>query len=89
MNLKTPPTLDLAFEPNSLYYGDCLEVMARWPDESVDTIYGDPPFNSKATYSILWGGAKHRQTEHAIRSVHRYVVLGAGGRKAAENLAVA
>ena len=58
MNLKTPPTLDLAFEPNSLYYGDCFEVMAHWPNESVDTIYGDPPFNSKATYSILWGGGK-------------------------------
>ena len=55
MNSNTPPTLDLALAPNHLYYGDCFEVMAHWPDASVDTIYGDPPFNSKATYSILWG----------------------------------
>ena len=62
MNLKTPPTLDLGFELNSLYYGDCLEVMQPWPGESVDTIYGDPPFNSKATYSILWGQDTGKQS---------------------------
>ena len=34
--------------PNRLYFGDCLEIMAEFmPDESVDLIYLDPPFNSK------------------------------------------
>ena len=42
-------------EPNALYYGDCLDWMEEWPDESVDLIYLDPPFNSNAQYNILFG----------------------------------
>ena len=42
-------------EPNALYYGDCLDWMREWPDESVDLIYLDPPFNSNAQYNILFG----------------------------------
>ena len=41
--------------PNALYYGDCLDVMRRWPDEIVDLCYMDPPFNSKSNYNILFG----------------------------------
>jgi len=44
-----------AFRPNTLYHGDCLEVMKRWDDDSVDLIYLDPPFNSNANYNILYG----------------------------------
>ena len=44
---------------NTLYYGDCLDWMDRWLEEgaqeSIDLIYLDPPFNSSATYSILFG----------------------------------
>ena len=40
---------------NTLYYGDCLEVMGKWDDNSVDLIYLDPPFNSKANHNILFG----------------------------------
>ena len=33
---------------NTLYLGDCLNVLRdNVPDESVDLIYNDPPFNSK------------------------------------------
>ncbi len=40
---------------NSLYYGDNLEVLRRYiDDESVDLIYLDPPFNSNATYNVLF-----------------------------------
>ena len=50
---------------NSLCYGDCLDWMQRWDDESVDLIYLDPPFNSSATYNVLYaqdsaGGAQTR-----------------------------
>lgn len=41
--------------PNSLYYGDCLEVMSGWPSGQVDLIYLDPPFNSNADYNQLFG----------------------------------
>ena len=40
---------------NTLYYGDCLDVMANLPANSVDLIYLDPPFNSNANYNVLFG----------------------------------
>lgn len=40
---------------NSLYYGDNLDVLRRYvPDESVDLIYLDPPFNSDQDYNVLF-----------------------------------
>jgi len=40
---------------NFLYYGDNLDILRRWiGDESVDLVYLDPPFNSNATYNILF-----------------------------------
>ena len=41
--------------PNTLYYGDNLPVLRDYlPDESVDLIYLDPPFNSNADYNVLF-----------------------------------
>ena len=42
---------------NRLYFGDNLDILRdkeQFPDESVDLIYLDPPFNSNATYNILF-----------------------------------
>ncbi len=40
---------------NTLFYGDNLEVLRNHvADESVDLIYLDPPFNSNATYNVLF-----------------------------------
>jgi site-specific DNA-methyltransferase (adenine-specific) len=39
---------------NRLFFGDNLEWLAKIPDASVDLVYLDPPFNSKATYNILY-----------------------------------
>lgn len=42
---------------NLLYYGDNLEWLrnhSKFPDESVDLVYLDPPFNSSATYNMLF-----------------------------------
>src|SRR5947207_2336951 len=40
---------------NVLYYGDNLDVLRRYvKDDSVDLIYLDPPFNSSATYNVLF-----------------------------------
>ncbi|MGR3912964.1 MAG: site-specific DNA-methyltransferase, partial [Gammaproteobacteria bacterium] len=50
-------------KPNTLYYGDCLEVMRPWPDASVDLIYLDPPFNSKVQYNVLFGGGRHERKD--------------------------
>jgi DNA modification methylase len=41
--------------PNALYYGDNLAVLRESiKDESVDLIYLDPPFNSSASYNVLF-----------------------------------
>ena len=43
--------------PNALYYGDNLVWLRDhqyFPDESVDLIYLDPPFNSRADYNVLF-----------------------------------
>ena len=42
-------------EKNKLYYGDNLEVLRHYiPDNSVDLIYLDPPFNSRQDYNVLF-----------------------------------
>ncbi len=40
---------------NTLYYGDNLRVLRDYvADDSVDLIYLDPPFNSNASYNVLF-----------------------------------
>ena len=42
-------------QPNRLYFGDNLDILREHiPDESVDLVYLDPPFNSRATYNVLF-----------------------------------
>jgi site-specific DNA-methyltransferase (adenine-specific) len=46
----------------TLYCGDNLEVLSEYiPDESVDLIYLDPPFNSKRTYNIVYKDSRAQQ----------------------------
>jgi site-specific DNA-methyltransferase (adenine-specific) len=48
-----PPTTNNG--KNKLYYGDNLEVLRDYiPDQSVDLIYLDPPFNSRQDYNVLF-----------------------------------
>ena len=46
--------MNLPIEPNALYYGDCLEIMRNFPDEYVDLICLDPPFNSNRRYNTIF-----------------------------------
>jgi site-specific DNA-methyltransferase (adenine-specific) len=40
---------------NKLYFGDNLEIIRKYiPDESVDLIYLDPPFNSQRAYNVIF-----------------------------------
>lgn len=53
---------------NKLYFGDNLDVLKKHiKSESIDLIYLDPPFNSKATYNVLYkepgGGASRAQVQ--------------------------
>jgi site-specific DNA-methyltransferase (adenine-specific) len=52
---RRPDAYTPAVDPNLLYYGDNLDVLRRHvKDESVDLVYLDPPFNSNATYNLLF-----------------------------------
>ena len=46
--------MNLLIHPNVLYYGDCLEIMRNFPDEYVDLICLDPPFNSNRRYNTIF-----------------------------------
>ncbi|MCY3741041.1 MAG: site-specific DNA-methyltransferase [Candidatus Poribacteria bacterium] len=39
---------------NTLYYGDCLDIMAGFPDSYIDLICLDPPFNSNEKYNKVF-----------------------------------
>ncbi|MGX5839921.1 DNA methyltransferase [Mesorhizobium sp. ArgA1] len=55
---------------NKLFFGDNLDWLSQFDAASVDMIYLDPPFNSQATYNILYrsptgkdGGAQYQAFE--------------------------
>ena len=47
-------TMNIRFAPNTLYYGDCLDIMAGFPDGYIDLICLDPPFNSNEKYNKVF-----------------------------------
>ena len=52
---------------NSLYFGDNLEILRHEiKSESVDLIYLDPPFNSKANYNRLFRSPNGREPHAQI-----------------------
>src|SRR5665213_2391983 len=54
---------------NRLYYGDNLTVMrGTMDDESVDLVYLDPPFNSQATYNVLFRGTSGEKSRAQIEA---------------------
>jgi len=54
---------------NQLYYGDNLTVLkGTIDDESVDLIYLDPPFNSQATYNVLFRGTSGEKSRAQIEA---------------------
>ncbi|MBA3779845.1 MAG: restriction endonuclease [Chloroflexi bacterium] len=49
---------------NVLYYGDNLDILRRYvPDESVDLVYLDPPFNSNRDYNVIFRDESGRSSD--------------------------
>src|ERR1035441_963111 len=84
---------------NRLYYGDNLTMLRGCiEDESVDLIYLDPPFNSQATYNVLFrstAGEKSRAQIEAFEDTWHWGdeaelafdgVMASGNSDAAEML---
>ena len=59
-------TLNLDYEPNTAYYGDCADIMNAWKNAGVqgiiDLIYLDPPFNSNRNYGAPTSKSKDSDT---------------------------
>ena len=54
---------------NKLYYGDNLGVLREHiADASVDLVYLDPPFNSNATYNVLFKAPDGVQSQAQIEA---------------------
>ncbi|MFZ1413693.1 MAG: DNA methyltransferase [Defluviicoccus sp.] len=54
---------------NYLYYGNNLEILRKYiADNSVDLIYLDPPFNSQATYNVLFRAPTGQQSQAQIEA---------------------
>ncbi len=54
---------------NILYYGDNLNILRQHvPGESVDLVYLDPPFNSNASYNVLFAEQDGSRAASQIRA---------------------
>jgi site-specific DNA-methyltransferase (adenine-specific) len=54
---------------NTLYYGDNLPILREHiPDESVDLVYLDPPFNSNRSYNVLFKDESGKHSEAQIEA---------------------
>jgi len=57
-----------------VYCGDCLEKLADLPDNCIDLIYIDPPFNSNRNYEVFWGETKEKRAfEDRHASTQAYI----------------
>lgn len=55
--------------PNALYYSYNLVVIRESiADDSVDLIYLDPPFNSNASYNVLFNAPSGEQPQAPIKT---------------------
>jgi len=52
-----------ALPENTILTGDCIEIMRTLPDESVDVVFADPPYN------LQLGGALHRPDASTVNTV--------------------
>jgi adenine specific DNA methylase Mod len=54
---------------NFLYYGDNLDILRRYiKDETVDLVYLDPPFNSNASYNVLFASQDGTRSAAQIKA---------------------
>jgi site-specific DNA-methyltransferase (adenine-specific) len=72
---------------NKLYFGDNLDVLRAMHAETVDLVYLDPPFNSKADYGVIYGtkrGGASQAQAHAFDDMWKW---GEDAKRALEEAA--
>ena len=61
-------------KPFTIYCGDNLKMLNEIPDESVDLIYIDPPFNSNRNYEVFWGDVSEKRAfNDRFGDAHAYI----------------
>ena len=72
-------------ELNRIYQGDCREVLAGWPENSIDAIVTDPPYGIRFM-GKAWDGA---DIDRAIEQKKRKKTARPGGRQISAEPAMA
>lgn len=44
---------------HKLFLGDCLEVMSKFKDNTIDLVFADPPYNISKTKGLAWAYSSH------------------------------
>lgn len=65
----------MRFQHDSLYYGDCFDVMRQWPAGCVDLCYLDPPFKSDAAYNVLFGKEQRDDNGYDMDNLASFVAF--------------
>ncbi|MCX9078625.1 MAG: site-specific DNA-methyltransferase, partial [Candidatus Methanoperedens sp.] len=56
---------------NTLFYGDNLPILREYiPDECVDLVYLDPPFNSNRSYNVLFKDESGKEADAQIEAFY-------------------
>ena len=81
---------------NFLYYGDNLPIMRAMKDASIDLIYLDPPFNSRANYDLIYAQDKGAAQSEAFsdmwywdyrsEKLYKSIVENASGQQTEKSL---
>lgn len=76
-------------EPNTIYHGNCIDILRSWPDNFVHMVVTSPPYFALRNYSVepsIWGGAVDHAHEWRAR---RYYTEKSAGGSSAESFATA
>jgi adenine specific DNA methylase Mod len=74
---------------NALYYGDNLQILREYiPDESVDLVYLDPPFNSNRSYNVLFKDSGTKASPAQIEAFEDTWHWGPSAQSAFEEIAL-
>src|SRR6266545_339679 len=70
----TPARPSTLIDTRVIYCGDNLDQLRKLPDDCIDLIYIDPPFNSNRNYEVFWGETKEKRSfEDRHESTKAYI----------------
>jgi len=76
-------------QKNTLFYGDNLQILREYlPDECVDLIYLDPPFNSNRSYNVLFKDESGQEADAQITAFDDAWHWGAAAERTLQDLTV-